>query len=427
MDPAPIVGGDITVGTIWLLIATALVIFMTPGLAFFYGGLVKAKSVVSMAMLSFGAMGIVSVLWVLYGFNIGFIAGDKTDIIPGVLAHPTNNGFGLSKVFEDPTYTAFVAFGASFAIITVALISGAIADRAKFFPWLLFAGIWATLVYFPVQGWVWAWALNDEGWGDHLTGWIGAMGTHDWAGGTAVHINAGAAALALALVLGKRHGFSKELAKPHNVPLVLIGTGILWFGWFGFNTGASYGFTAFDASAAGLIFVNTLVAPAAAMLSWIVVEKLKEGKATAVGAASGVVAGLVAITPACYFVTPLYAILLGLIAGAICALAIEFKYKLGFDDSLDVVGIHLVGGIIGCWYLGFFDRFTGMFTGADQKGFGQLQDQLVSSMAVLAYSFTVAFIVGLLIEKTIGFRVKEEDEIAGLDSVLHEEGYSGVS
>ena len=423
MDPAPIVGGDITVGTIWLLIATALVIFMTPGLAFFYGGLVKAKSVVSMAMLSFGAMGIVSVLWVLYGFNIGFIAGDKTDIIPGVLAHPTNNGIGLSKVFEDPTYTAFVAFGASFAIITVALISGAIADRAKFFPWLLFAGIWATICYFPVQGWVWAWALNDEGWGDHLTGWIGAMGAHDWAGGTAVHINAGAAALALALVLGKRQGFSKELARPHNVPLVLIGTGILWFGWFGFNTGASYGFTAFDASAAGLIFVNTLVAPAAAMLSWIVVEKLKEGKATAVGAASGVVAGLVAITPACYFVTPLYAILLGLIAGAVCALAIEFKYKLGFDDSLDVVGIHLVGGLIGCWYLGFFDRFTGMFTGADAKGFGQLQDQLVSSLAVLAFSFTVAFIVGLLIEKTIGFRVKEEDEIAGLDSVLHEEGY----
>jgi Amt family ammonium transporter len=424
MDPAPIVGGDITVGTIWLLIATALVIFMTPGLAFFYGGLVKAKSVVSMAMLSFGAMGIVSVLWVLYGFNIGFIAGDKTDIIPGVLAHPTNNGIGLSKVFDDPTYTPFVVFGASFAIITVALVSGAIADRAKFFPWLLFAGIWATICYFPVQGWVWAWALNKDGWGDHLTGWIGAMGAHDWAGGTAVHINAGAAALALALVLGKRHGFSKELSKPHNVPLVLIGTGILWFGWFGFNTGASYGYTAFDASAAGLIFTNTLVAPAAAMLSWIVVEKLKEGKATAVGAASGVVAGLVAITPACYFVTPLWAIVLGLVAGAVCAFTIELKYKFGFDDSLDVVGIHLVGGLIGCWFLGFFDRFNGMFTGKDQQGFGQLQDQVVSSLAVLAFSFTVAFVVGTIIEKTIGFRVHEDAEIAGLDSVLHEEGYS---
>ena len=424
MDPAPIAGGDISVGTIWLLVATALVIFMTPGLAFFYGGLVKAKSVVSMAMLSFGAMGIVSVLWVLYGFNTGYIAGDDTDLIPGVLANPFNNGIGLSKVYEDPTYMPFVAFGASFAIITVALISGAIADRAKFFPWLLFAGLWATIVYFPVQGWVWAWAVNDKGWGDHLTGWIGAMGAHDWAGGTAVHINAGAAALALALVLGKRQGFSKDLSKPHNVPLVLIGTGILWFGWFGFNTGASYGFTAFDASAAGLIFVNTLVAPAAAMLGWILVERLKEGKATAVGAASGIVAGLVAITPACYFVTPIWAIVLGLLAGAVCALAIEFKYKFGFDDSLDVVGIHMVGGLIGCWYLGFFDRFTGMFTGADAKGFGQLQDQLVSSLAVLAYSFTVAFILATIIEKTIGFRVKEADEIAGLDSVLHEEGYA---
>ncbi|HUP99311.1 MAG TPA: ammonium transporter [Aeromicrobium sp.] len=428
MDPAPITGGDTTVGTIWLLIASALVIFMTPGLAFFYGGLVKAKSVVSMAMLSFGAMGIISVLWVLYGFNAGYVAGDKTDLIPGILANPltAGGGFGLSNYVADGTNNfAFVAFGASFAIITVALVSGAIADRARFFPWLLFAGLWGSVDYFLVQGWVWAFAADDKG--DNVaTGLIGGkIGALDWAGGTAVHINAGAAALALALVLGKRVGFSKELAKPHNVPLVLIGAGILWFGWFGFNVGASYGFTPFDFNLAGLIWINTLACPAAAMLGWIIVEKLKSGKATAVGAASGAVAGLVAITPACAFVTPLWGIVLGLIAGAICAVAVEFKYKLGFDDSLDVVGIHLVGGIIGAWFIGLVGMVAGdnvgLFNGG---GSAQLIKQLEGSMLVLVYSFVTAFIIGLAIEKTIGFRVHEEAEIAGLDSVLHEEGYT---
>jgi Amt family ammonium transporter len=428
MDPAPISGGDTTVGTIWLLIASALVIFMTPGLAFFYGGLVKAKSVVSMAMLSFGAMGIISVLWVLYGFNAGYVAGDKTDLIPGVLANPltAGGGFGLSNYVADGTNNfAFVAFGASFAIITVALVSGAIADRARFFPWLLFAGLWGSVDYFLVQGWVWAFAADDKG-NNVATGLIGGkIGALDWAGGTAVHINAGAAALALALVLGKRVGFSKELAKPHNVPLVLIGAGILWFGWFGFNVGASYGFTPFDFNLAGLIWINTLACPAAAMLGWIFVEKLKSGKATAVGAASGAVAGLVAITPACAFVTPLWGIVLGLIAGAICAVAVEFKYKLGFDDSLDVVGIHLVGGIIGAWFIGFVGMVAGenigLFNGG---GSAQLIKQLEGSMLVLVYSFVSAWIIGFVIEKTIGFRVHEEAEIAGLDAVLHEEGYT---
>jgi Amt family ammonium transporter len=429
MDPAPIAGGDVTVGTIWLLIASALVIFMTPGLAFFYGGLVKAKSVVSMAMLSFGAMGIVSVLWVLYGFNAGFISGDKTDWIPGVLADPFSN-FALKDFIGDGSNNfAFVAFGASFAIITVALISGAMADRARFFPWLLFAGLWASVDYFLVQGWVWAFVADDKG-VNHATGLIGGkIGALDWAGGTAVHINAGAAALALALVLGKRQGFSKELSKPHNVPLVLIGAGILWFGWFGFNCGAAYGFTTFDFHLAGLIFINTLVCPAAALLGWIVVEKVKDGKATAVGAASGAVAGLVAITPACAFVSPLWAIVLGLIAGAICALAIELKFKLGFDDSLDVVGIHLVGGIIGAWFIGFVGILVagtdvtnvGLLNGG---GAAQLIKQIEGSMLVLVYSFVTAWIIGFAIEKTIGFRVHEEAEIAGLDSVLHEEGYS---
>lgn len=427
MDPAPISGGDVTVGTIWLLLASALVIFMTPGLAFFYGGLVKARSVVSMAMLSFGAMGIVSVLWVLYGFNAGYIAGDRTDLIPGVLANPftAGGGFGLSNYVADGTNNfAFVAFGASFAIITVALVSGAIADRARFWPWILFAGLWASVDYFLVQGWVWAFAAGKDG-ANAATGLVGGrIGALDWAGGTAVHINAGAAALALALVLGKRKGFSKELAKPHNVPLVLIGAGILWFGWFGFNCGAAYGFTSFDFNLAGLIFINTLVCPAAALLGWIVVEKFKEGKATAVGAASGAVAGLVAITPACAFVTPAMAILLGLIAGAICALAIELKYKLGFDDSLDVVGIHLVGGVIGAWFIGFLGMVAGDNVGLlNGGGASQLIKQVEGSMLVLVYSFVTALIIGLAIEKTIGFRVHEEAEIAGIDAHLHETGY----
>jgi Amt family ammonium transporter len=414
-----------TDSTAWLLISTALVIFMTPGLAFFYGGLVKSKSVISMMMLSFGALGLISVLWILYGFNMGGLTGDGL----GQLVGNPFSDFGLTDLATTPDVItdeasgavstlaadsplAGVAFGGSFAIITVALISGSIADRARFWPWMLFAGIWATIVYFPVQAWVWN--------ADH--GWIynfGDTGVLDWAGGTAVHINAGAAALALALVLGKRKvGFSKEEAQPHNVPLVLIGTAILWFGWFGFNTGLNTG-----NAGSGLIFLNTLGAPAAAMLGWIAVEHFKEGKATAVGAASGVVAGLVAITPACAHVTPVFALVLGLVAGAVCAFAIDLKFKLGFDDTLDVVGIHLVAGFIGCWYLGLLAYFpeTGLFYGANAD---QLVAQVVCSVAVAVFSFVVAFVVGTAIDKTIGFRAKEEDEIAGIDLVLHGEGYA---
>jgi Amt family ammonium transporter len=276
---------------------------------------------------------------------------------------------------------------------------------------LIFAGVWATIVYFPSQGWVWA--FNDEG----LTGWIGRFtvggaATIDWAGGTVVHISAGAAAFALALVLGQRRvGFSKEEAVPHNVPLVLIGAAILWFGWFGFNTGA-----ATEPGLAGLIFLNTIVAPAAGVLGYIIVEHFKDGKPTAIGAASGVVAGLVAITPACANLTPGWAMFLGLIAGAVCCFAIDLKYKLGFDDSLDVVGLHLVAGTIGCLYLGFFATGTGLFVGG---GFGQLGAQVVPTVVVAVYSFAAAWIIGTIIEKTIGFRVEEDAEIAGIDNVLH--------
>lgn len=419
----------------WLLLTAALVLFMTPGLAFFYGGLVKASSVVSMMMLSFGAMGLVAVLWVLYGFNMSFVDGTGADWIPEILGNPFSD-FGLADgataAFngEGDLVFAGVIFGATFAIITVALISGAIADRARFFPWMLFAGLFSTLVYFPVASWVFAFVTDDEG-VPTFTGWIGQLGEHlgfdaftiDYAGGTAVHINAGAAALALALVLGKRVGFSKELAKPHNVPLVLIGAAILWFGWFGFNGGAALatGVPGTNGSA-GLIFVNTLVAPAAALLGWIVVEHFKNGKATSIGAASGVVAGLVAITPACANLKPHWAIVLGLLAGAVCALAVELKWKLGFDDSLDVVGIHLVAGVIGTLYLGFFAINTGLFVGGNYE---QLVLQAIPALAVGAYSFVMAFILGTIIDKTIGFRVKEDEEAAGIDTSLHgESGYA---
>ena len=396
----------------WAVTATALVLFMTPGLAFFYGGLVKAKSVVSMMMMSFGALGLVAVLWILYGYNMSGV--DSTWAFAG---NPFSD-FGLAGIADSNEDLIGVAFGATFAIITTALISGAIADRAKFFPWLIFAGIWATLVYFPVAAWVWG-----DGWIQNLGGSLGfSTEVLDYAGGTAVHINAGAAALALAIVLGKRIGFQKGVFKPHNVPLVMLGAAILWFGWFGFNAGAEYGN---DMALVGIIALNTIGCTAAAVVAWIVVEKIKEGKPTAVGAASGAVAGLVAITPACAFLAPGWALLLGVIAGAVCALAADWKFKLGYDDSLDVVAIHLVAGVIGTIYLGFFAFETGLFTGGNAE---QLIIQTISVFAVMIYSFVVALILGFAIEKTIGFRVKNEDEVAGVDKVVHgEEGYAIVN
>lgn len=382
--------------------ATAFVLLMTPGLAFFYGGLVKAKSVVSMMMMSFGSLALIGVLWILYGFSMSAVE-NPTDFSGNPFAT-----FGLEGLDNDGLIGA--AFGATFAIITVALISGSIADRAKFGPWLVFAGIWSTLVYFPVASWVWG-----GGWIMALGDWIGTPAVIDYAGGTAVHINAGAAALALAIVLGKRFGFAKGIMQPHNVPLVLLGAALLWFGWFGFNVGAEF---LNGMANAGLITVNTLGATAAAVLGWLVVEKIKEGKATSIGAASGAVAGLVAITPACANVSPFWALVLGVIAGVVSALAIELKFKLGYDDSLDVVGIHLVAGLIGTLYLGFFAFDTGLFTGGD---FGQLLAQAIAAFGVLIYSFVLALVIGFAIEKTIGFRVKSEDEIAGVDLVVHGE------
>jgi Amt family ammonium transporter len=409
--------------TAFILISAALVLLMTPALAFFYGGLVKTKSVVSMMMLSFGSLALIGVLWIFYGYAIAFSnGGTETFIgIDGVFGIDTANiGLeGLLTVPEGATYPplAFAAFQAGFAIITVALISGAIADRARFGAWLVFAGIWATVVYFPVANWVFNFTVVDGKIVDG--GWIVYnLGAIDFAGGTAVHIAAGAAGLALAIVLGKRIGFAKGVSKPHNVPLVLLGAGLLWFGWFGFNAGSEL---AADGIAA-LAFINTIAAPAAAVIGWLIVERIKEGKATAVGAASGAVTGLVAITPACAVLTPGWALLLGLVAGVLCALAIELKFKWGFDDSLDVVGIHLFGGIIGTLYIGFFATDVGLiFSGS----FEQLGKQALGAGAVLAFSFVLSLIIGWIIEKTMGFRIKNEDELAGIDTVLHgEDGYA---
>ncbi|MFN3706974.1 ammonium transporter [Microcella sp.] len=387
----------------WAVTATALVLLMTPGVAFFYGGLVKAKSVVSMMMMSFGSLGLVSVLWILYGYSMSAVDS------PLQFAGNPFADFALASMVDDNDGLVGVTFGATFAIITVALVSGAIADRAKFGAWMIFVGLFSTLVYFPVAAWVWG-----GGWAYSLGELMGLPEVIDYAGGTAVHINAGAAALALALVLGRRVVFEKGAHNPHNVPLVLLGASLLWFGWFGFNAGAE----AFGAQngLVGLIIVNTLGATAASILGWLLVEKFKDGKPTAVGAASGAVAGLVAITPACANLAPGWALVLGVLAGVVSAFAIELKFKLGFDDSLDVVGLHLVAGLIGTLYLGFFAIDTGLFTGGD---FGQLIVQTIAAFGVLIYSFVVAFILGLAIEKTIGFRVKNEDEVAGIDTVIH--------
>ena len=410
--------------TAWILTSAALVLLMTPGLALFYGGMVRAKSVLNMMMMSFGALALISVLWVLYGYSIAF--GD--DVGLGLVGDPTQF-LGLAGLMDPESLVgtlpsmAFVGFQAVFAIITVALISGAIADRARFGTWMVFAGIWATVVYFPVAHWVFAFDGVTAG-AESTGGWVAnQLAAIDFAGGTAVHINAGAAGLALALVLGKRRGFGKEPMRPHNLPLVMIGAGLLWFGWFGFNAGSA---VAANGTAA-VAWVNTLVATGAAALAWLLTEKVRDGHATSLGAASGVVAGLVAITPACSALSPVGSIGLGAVAGALCALAVGLKYTLGYDDSLDVVGIHLVGGLVGTIGVGFLATAAapagvdGLFYGG---GVDQLWRQVVGAVAVLVFSFVLTLVIGLVLQKTIGFRVDEDHEVLGVDQVTHaESGY----
>jgi len=416
--------------TAWVLVSAALVLLMTPGVALFYGGMVRAKSVLNMMMMSFGAMATISVVWVLWGYSEAF--GESWH---GLVGNPFQH-FGLGNLLSGDTAIfgfkaaadglpahggipalAFVAFQAVFAIITVALISGAIADRAKYSTWLVFTAVWATIVYFPVANWVFAF----DGYAADKGGWIAnQLKAIDFAGGTAVHINAGAAALALVLILGKRIGFGKDDMRPHNLTLVMVGAALLWFGWFGFNAGSALGAN----NTAAVTWVNTLAATGAACLAWLVTERIRDGHATSLGAASGIVAGLVAITPACSAVTPLGAVAIGILGGVLCALAVGLKFRFGYDDSLDVVGVHLVGGLVGTISIGFFASASapaavdGLFYGG---GVDQLWRQGVGAGAVLLYSFVVTGVIGLALHKTLGFRVEREAEISGIDIEEHAE------
>jgi Amt family ammonium transporter len=409
--------------TAWMLISTAMVLLMTPGLAMFYGGMVRAKGVLNMMMMSFISMGLVAVVWVLYGYSMTF----GKDLGSGLLGSPTEF-FGLTEILGSdslfgtiPT-SVFAVFQMMFAIITVALISGAIADRARFGAWILFVIVWVTLVYFPVAHWVFDFDGKDSD-GNVIDpgGWIANdLAAIDFAGGTAVHINAGMAALALAFVLGKRVGFGREPFKPHNLTLVMLGAALLWFGWFGFNSGSAVAANA----TAGVVMLNTVAATGAAMLAWLLVERVRNGHATSLGAASGIIAGLVAITPACSAVDPLGAMAIGAIASAACAYAVSLKYKLGYDDSLDVVGLHLVAGLIGSIFIGFFATSSapagvdGLFYGGGSE---QLVKQIIASFAVLAYSFIATWLIAKVIDRTMGFRITQEAEITGIDLAVHAE------
>jgi len=402
--------------TAWVLASAALVLFMTPGLAIFYGGMVRAKSALNMMMMSFAAIGVTTIIWVLYGYSLAF--GKSQGGFIGNLDH-----IGLSNTLDQVTgaeghqipVLAFAMFQLTFAIITVALLSGAIADRAKYGSWVIFVAVWITLVYIPVAHWAFA-AQNGEG------GWIiDKLKALDFAGGTVVEINSGAAALALALVLGKRDGFKKDPMRPHNLPLVLLGAGMLWFGWFGFNAGSAL--TA--GSLAATAMINTQVCTAAAAMSWVAFEKKRDGKATTLGVASGAIAGAVAITPACGYLNPLGALVLGLIAGVASSWAVTRKYKFGYDDSLDVVGVHGVGGILGMLAIGLIATVTANAAGADGLFFGggttQLNRQVIAIVIVAVFSFTATWLIATFIQKTIGFRVYRDEELTGLDTTFHAE------
>jgi Amt family ammonium transporter len=395
--------GDIA----WKLVSAALVLFMVPGLAFFYGGMVRTKNVLNMLMMNIVCLGIVPILWVLLTYSLGtsggggFIGGFEHAGLKGL------TGDGLVPVI----------FLLTFASITPALISGAVADRMKFNAWLLFVPIWSLVVYTPVIYWLYG--TNADG---KLVGWLGERGSLDFAGGTAIHINAGVAALAMVLVLGKRHGWPSEGMPPHNMTLVMLGTGVLWFGWFGFNAGSASGANGVAVQA----FLNTFLAGAAAMLGWLFVERLKQGHFTTLGAASGIVAGLVAITPCAGFVGGLASIPIGAAAGVVCYFAIQLKFRFGYDDALDVVGVHMVGGIVGGLLLGLFadakvnDAITkeGLFFGG---GLGLLGEQLLSIAVVMAWSFGFTLVIAKVIDALIGLRVDGEEELTGLDQSEHAE------
>jgi Amt family ammonium transporter len=400
--------GDIA----FMLVATALVMLMTPGLALFYGGMVRSKNVLSTMLQSFACLGIVTIIWVLYGYSLAF--GPDVNGLIGSLDWAGLNGVGLApgKYSATIPHLLFVAFQLMFAIITPALITGTFAERVKFPAFLLFTILWCTLVYLPVCHWVWG------------GGWISGHGGLDFAGGTVIHINSGAAALVAALVFGKRKGWGKESFHPHNLGMTVLGAGLLWFGWFGFNAGSALAANEVATNA----FLTTHVATAAALLSWLVAEWLVQGKPTTLGAASGAIAGLVAITPGAGFVNANSAIIIGLVAGALCYFAVLMKSKLGYDDALDVVGVHGVGGLWGALATGLFATTTVNAAGKDGLFYGNpglLGVQAMDAFTTIAYSMVATFIILKVVDALVGLRVSNEDEVQGLDLTEHNEiGYS---
>jgi len=403
-----------TGATAWMLMAASLVLLMTPGLALFYGGMARSKSVLNMMMMSFGAMAVIGVIYVLWGWSMSYGSS-----VAGIIGNPFEH-FGLAGTVYDaqgnfvidahgvPAVVG-VAFQVTFAIITTALISGAIADRTRFSTWMVFTALWVTLSYFPMAHMVWGGGLLS---GD---GPLASIATPiDFAGGTVVHINAGVAGLVLALIIGRRKGFGTVPMKPHSLPLTMLGAALLWFGWFGFNAGSA--FTA--DGIAGLAWVNTTTASAAAVLGWLATEKIRDGHATSLGAASGIVAGLVAITPAAGALSPVGSIALGAVAGVLCALAVGLKYRFGYDDSLDVVGVHLVGGLVGTVGVGFLATATGLFYGG---GPSQLVVQVIIAVAAMIFSGAVTLVIGLVLKAVMGWRVREDVEVSGIDQAEHGE------
>ncbi|MFP7364545.1 ammonium transporter [Corynebacterium callunae] len=414
----------------WMLISASLVLLMTPALAFFYGGMSRQKSVLNMMMMSFGSLGVVTVIYVLWGWSMSY----GTETIGGVFANPFQF-FGLkdSIVDADGNYIEGISgyaniidvgFQLTFAVISTALISGALAERVKFSTWLVFSGAWATLVYFPLAHMVWGGGILSHfesgfaSWMFGSTDGVSNISPIDFAGGTVVHISAGSAALVLAFIVGKRRNFGKSFARPHNLPMVMLGAALLWFGWFGFNGGSAFGAN----GVAGLAWLNTTVATAAAMLGWLAVEKLRDGHATSLGAASGVVAGLVAITPAAGALNPLTSIILGVIGGILACLGVGLKYRFGFDDSLDVVGVHLVAGLWGTVGVGLLATDIGLFTGGGSEGFKLFIVQIVIALVAVVFSGALTAIIALVLKATIGWRVDDDKELQGIDT--HEHGES---
>ncbi|KUN92280.1 ammonium transporter [Streptomyces caeruleatus] len=395
--------------TAWLLAATALVLLMTPGLALFYGGMVRAKSVLNMLLMSFVSIALVTVVWLACGYSLAF-GDDAAGGLIGGLEHAGMAGLGPDSVQGTVPTLLFATFQLTFAVITAALVSGAVADRAKFGAWVVFVPVWALLVYVPVAHWTWGpggWVL------EHL-------GALDFAGGLPVEITSGASGLALCLVLGPRLGFKKDAMRPHNLPMVVLGAGLLWFGWFGFNAGSALGANGLAAA----VFLNTLAAGCTGLLGWLFVEQRRDGHPTTLGAASGAVAGLVAITPSCGSVSLLGALVIGLAAGVVCSYAVAWKFRFDYDDSLDVVGVHLVGGVIGTLLIGVLATAT-MTGGAEGLlhggGLAQLGKQAVAIVVVAAYAFLVTYGIGKVIDKVMGFRASEEQEHKGLDLTVHAE------